>query len=636
MLVLSRGRLATIVVAAMLAMPAFADAATIDVTTAADTVADGGGCSLREAVTSANGDDGGASGCTSGSGDDTIALAAATYGLSGDDGEDNNASGDLDVTSDIVLDGAGAGSTVIDANAIDRAIDVQNNGAASSIDVTIQRLTIRNGSVLGGSDDGGAVLMRDANGSIAVREAVIENSHAGRYGGALTFRGATNGSGHPAQVIDSELRTNTAGDDGGALFVEQPSGNAEGNSMLVQRSTLAGNVAVAGAGGAIYGETTTRLDVVDSTLSANVAAQGGGAIALGDNNPALYLQFSTLAGNVTSRAGGGGGVQTDGDAELVVLHGSVLDANIAAGGVANCAEVAPGDGVFATTGPTAYNVESADTCDLDAAATDLVDTEAQLGALADNGGPTRTRNPAAGSPLLDRVPRTLTDACLPAGETDQRGVARPAAPGGLCDVGAVERTADPVLDADGDGVIDARDNCPSVANPSQSNVDGDALGDACDAVDDRPATPPPPPATADRKRPTLTALRASPSRFAAATGGASVVTKAAAGRGTTVRFTLSEAARVTFTLRRRAGGRRVGGRCVAPLPSDRRRKRCDLPLPGLFSVAGKAGANSVRLSGRLRGVELRAASYWLRAAPRDAAGNTGEAKRVAIRIVPRT
>ena len=39
-------------------------------------------------------------------------------------------------------------------------------------------------------------------------------------------------------------------------------------------------------------------------------------------------------------------------------------------------------------------------------------------------------------------------------------------------------------DADGDGVPDASDNCPSVPNPEQTNTDGDALGDACDPDDD--------------------------------------------------------------------------------------------------------------------------------------------------------
>jgi hypothetical protein len=36
-------------------------------------------------------------------------------------------------------------------------------------------------------------------------------------------------------------------------------------------------------------------------------------------------------------------------------------------------------------------------------------------------------------------------------------------------------------DADGDGIIDAEDNCPATSNPDQADFDLDGVGDACDA-----------------------------------------------------------------------------------------------------------------------------------------------------------
>ncbi len=42
-------------------------------------------------------------------------------------------------------------------------------------------------------------------------------------------------------------------------------------------------------------------------------------------------------------------------------------------------------------------------------------------------------------------------------------------------------------DADGDGVPDASDNCPTVSNSDQSDSDGDGVGDACDKCPGTPA-----------------------------------------------------------------------------------------------------------------------------------------------------
>jgi hypothetical protein len=48
---------------------------------------------------------------------------------------------------------------------------------------------------------------------------------------------------------------------------------------------------------------------------------------------------------------------------------------------------------------------------------------------------------------------------------------------GVCTPGAG------AADSDGDGVIDCLDNCPSNANPDQSDIDGDGIGDVCDPED---------------------------------------------------------------------------------------------------------------------------------------------------------
>jgi hypothetical protein len=60
---------------------------------------------------------------------------------------------------------------------------------------------------------------------------------------------------------------------------------------------------------------------------------------------------------------------------------------------------------------------------------DLTHTDPGLAELSDNGGPTSTRLPAPGSPVIDAGGTTCS-------ETDQRGIRRQ---DGRCDIGAVER-----------------------------------------------------------------------------------------------------------------------------------------------------------------------------------------------------
>lgn len=63
-----------------------------------------------------------------------------------------------------------------------------------------------------------------------------------------------------------------------------------------------------------------------------------------------------------------------------------------------------------------------------------------LGPFADNGGPTATHLPGAGSGAIDAVPVGTVGLCDGSVATDQRGVEHTPV-GTACDVGAVERSA---------------------------------------------------------------------------------------------------------------------------------------------------------------------------------------------------
>ena len=109
--------------------------------------------------------------------------------------------------------------------------------------------------------------------------------------------------------------------------------------------------------------------------------------------------------------------------------------------------------------------------------------------------------------------------------------------------------------------------------------------------------------------------------------------------GTTIRLTLSEAARLTFSFERPTVGRRVGGRCRATTRQNANRRRCErwVPVRGRsFSLAGRAGRNRVRFQGRTRRTRrLRPGRYRLVARAKDPAGILSKRKRVRFRLLPR-
>lgn len=111
-----------------------------------------------------------------------------------------------------------------------------------------------------------------------------------------------------------------------------------------------------------------------------------------------------------------------------------------------------------------------------------------------------------------------------------------------------------------------------------------------------------------------------------------VARRASQRRGTTVRFTLSEAARVELTVLRKAKGRRAGGRCRARAQKGR---RCTITrtVGRLPAKAGRKGRNSVRFLGRVRGKVLAPGPYVLRLRATDKAGNRSRAVQLKFRVV---
>ena len=422
----------------------------------------GGGCTLRAAVQEANASPGA----------DAITLPAGTFNLTIPGGNENaSATGDLDITTDLNITGAGPSLSVIDGGALDR---VFNLTSASTTRIT--GLTIRDGNVpdnSGGGIDSFAnltlidvlITQNDADtgsigsgggiansGPLTIIRSTISNNHARSQGGGIQ-------NGGPAAsltLIESTIANNTVGFPGGGAIYNYKA------PISITESTINNNIGSGvSSGGAVY-NFAGDVTAVNSTFSGNTVDQNGGVIVnytTGGCVPdpcvpdSATLQFT----NVTLADNSAGNLATaiyNEAPSVATLRNSVIINSLAR---PSCVGSITGSG----------NVGNDTTCPITTVAH-------SVGGLQDNGGATQTRVP----------PGAAIDSALPAycPSHDQRGVQRPVDGDGngspVCDVGALELC--PGSDCDLDAIADAADNCISIANPDQTDADADGAGNLCD------------------------------------------------------------------------------------------------------------------------------------------------------------
>ena len=248
--------------------------ATFTVTTTADVIDGGDGfLSLREAIIAAN-DNAEA---------DTVILGTGTYTIAdGTAGENASATGDLDITSDITIQGDGAQDSMIAATLTtsDRLFDVRSSG-----DLTLQGLTLQGGS----EGSGGAV---SVDGTLQATDVVFDGNSASANGGAIYASG-------DVTLNRVALINNSSTNLGGAIFVV---GTA--TDVTINNSTISGNDS--GSGGGIQLQSGT-LTIDHSTIANNDSTTTGGGLKV-IGSASATVSNSIFADNTS----GSGGKDIDG------------------------------------------------------------------------------------------------------------------------------------------------------------------------------------------------------------------------------------------------------------------------------------------------------------------------------------
>jgi CSLREA domain-containing protein len=378
----------------------------ITVTTTTDSITDDNQCSLREAIIAAN-TDSATGGCPAGSGADAIEFGSSlstpavfTLSMVGAN-EDNAASGDLDLSGVLIIQGTGADQIIIDGNGTDRVFEVRPGAT-----IILSDLTIRNGNPGSGATGGGIMITGGTPRSkLTLVNSSVLNNTATSGGGIQNL-----GNGATTTIENTRISSNIASVSGGGI--------SNTGNLAVLNSTLDQNQARTGGGIDHSGFT---LNLTNVTISNNGASDDGGGVY---NRADAILLNVTLSENTANGPETGGNIFND-TASLSIKNSIV--ANSDADG--NCFN---SEGFLNSQG---HNLDSGNTCGFTKAG-DLTNTDPMLGDLQDNGGNTLTHALLAGSPAIDNGDNS---GCP---KTDQRSFARPADGDGnataVCDIGSFE------------------------------------------------------------------------------------------------------------------------------------------------------------------------------------------------------
>jgi hypothetical protein len=358
-------------------------------------------CSLRQAITD------------SGAGD-TIAFRS---GLSG---TITLASGLPAVTHSLTIQGPGAETITVDGDASYRLFDI--HPATGGDPVAISGLTLANGSPEASSthhDEAGAILNETAD--LTVSDSVISGNTAPVIGGAIySGVGADASTGYAANLnlIDTTVSGNSVpptGANGGAIYLNY-------GGATISGSTISGNDSGEGGGAISMFIMNAPVLIENSTIAGNAALgppgiRRGGAIFLLSNPSGLTISNSTVSANTATHGSGiySSHEDTTGPDQTTILENSIVDGNTGTSDLANGGpSPAPGfDAAFSLIGSATEA-----TLNQSVAGSNILGVSPQLAALADNGGPTETMLPQAGSPVIDK-------GCRFGLVTDQRALTRP-------------------------------------------------------------------------------------------------------------------------------------------------------------------------------------------------------------------